>query len=372
MDNSYAEHDPLTWDTLMQSINNLIKHIEETQWLIYIYIKDHFMNESPEIMHLLMFTYLKIRTQEPSLLNSLMLGQAVRMSHRHEEFPLDTFVREWGYPAMLRKEDICDTFNGSCTMPSLKVRTEEAIFLHSMRRSSTCPDGSKATTMIAVKIHSKPNQTLLWAGVTLMDSYGNSVMAPATLFPVAIGDIQHGIFEVKTSHNAQSRVTDITKSEKQLEDLVPPIVGYVESFDTRHGHYHIYDSLSRHFVADHPHISLNKSDYVMFCPMIPVSRKFKSAIPTRVIEPEEGRRAFGCLDAYVSYIDKDRGFLHYIITSEIASTPEGVISNEGFAPLSCLSDSNRVPEVNDTIRIVVILKRKANGKKGNHVVEIIY
>ena len=372
MDNSYAEYDQLTWDTLMQSINSLIKHIEETQWLIYIYIKDHLMDESPEIMHLLMFTYLKIRMQEPSLLNSLMLGLAVRMSRIHDEFPLDAFVREWGYPAMLRKEDKCDTFNGSCTTPSLKVRTEEAILMHSKRRSTMCPDGSTTTTMIAVNIHMNPNQTLLWAGVTLMDSCGNSITAPAILFPVAIGDIQHGIFEVKTSRNAQSRVTDITKSERQLEDIVPPRVGFVESFDPRHGHYHIYDSLSRHFVADHPHISLKRGDYVMFCPMIPVSSSFKSAIPIRVIDAEEGRRAFGCLEACVSHIDKNRGFLRYIITSEIASTPEGVISNEGFASLSCLREGDRVPETDDTIRIVVILKRKANGKKGNHVVEIIY
>ena len=66
---------------------------------------------------------------------------------------------------------------------------------------------------------------------------------------------------------------EVTLSAKFITDLFDYEVGYVDCFKIHNRHYHIFDSLSRHFVAENPDIDILPSDYVLFCPIIPIFAK---------------------------------------------------------------------------------------------------
>ena len=145
------------------------------------------------------------------------------------------------------------------------------------------------------------------------------------------------------------------------------IIGYVDRYDAVHKHYHIFDCASRHFVAKEPRITPEVGDFVHFVPVIPKHGNFKTAIVTDTVTVEEGRREFGLYDAKVKYVNKEKGYFYYTITSIIPSTPEGTITQEGSARLSLLPDA----KVDQVIRILMFLKRGKDGIKRNAVVMVL-
>lgn len=142
------------------------------------------------------------------------------------------------------------------------------------------------------------------------------------------------------------------------------IIGYVDRYDAVHKHYHIFDCLSRHFVAKEPRITPVVGTFVHFVPVIPEHGNFKTAIVTDNVTVEEGRREFGMYDAKVKYVNQEKGYFYYTITSIIPSTPEGTITQEGSARLALCPTA----KVDDSIRIVMFLKRGRDGIKRNAVV----
>ena len=177
---------------------------------------------------------------------------------------------------------------------------------------------------------------------------------------------------VRVSKEGNERADEIVVSEKNIADAFPSVVGYVDGVDMGHGHYHIYDSLSRHFVAEKPTLIVKQQDFVVFSPVIPAVDKFKSAIISTVLPHDEGLKAFGTMKAEITYMNTDEGYLRYRITSPIADTPEGTLAEEGFARLSAVADDKMRQSltVGDSVSLLLFLKRGKDGEKRNHVVEI--
>lgn len=68
-------------------------------------------------------------------------------------------------------------------------------------------------------------------------------------------------------------------STRKPTEVFPTAIGYLEAIDQQHGHMHIYDSHSRHFVAPVQRFSRERvGDFVRFIPIIPATSKFKTAI----------------------------------------------------------------------------------------------
>lgn len=151
-------------------------------------------------------------------------------------------------------------------------------------------------------------------------------------------------------------------------DASKAIVGYVERYDPKHQHYHIFDSQSRHFVAKNPKVVPAVKGFVRFIPVIPEEGNFKTAIVLAVMPPEQGLQLFGTYEAKVKYVNSEKGYFYYTITSTIPQTPEGTITEEGSASLSL---SAAPLAVGQTIRIQMFLRRGKDRVKRNYVVKVI-
>ena len=147
------------------------------------------------------------------------------------------------------------------------------------------------------------------------------------------------------------------------------IIGYVDYFDEKHMYYHIYDSMSRHFVAIDPHIVPEVGGFVEFTPIIPEDGKFKTAVVHRVFGNEDHLAAmevFGTYDATVTDVDEESGYFEYRITSEICPTTEGVITERGRAFLGVM----RLKK-GQNVKLLLFLKREKDGVKRNYVAKTL-
>ena len=113
---------------------------------------------------------------------------------------------------------------------------------------------------------------------------------------------------IKYSKEGKPNIIEIAASEKNVADLFPAITGYVSYIDEAHGHYHVFDGQSRHFVAEKPKTKINTGDFVCFSPIIPKENKFKSAIINKTMSLTEGMNSFRSRHAKVTYADEEKGY----------------------------------------------------------------
>ena len=151
-------------------------------------------------------------------------------------------------------------------------------------------------------------------------------------------------------------------------------VGYVDFVDENHGHIHVYDSQSRHFVAlksVHSALSITAGSFVRFCPIIANGDHFKWAAIVGLMDKYEGRKAFGVYEAKVEYANLKEKYIRYSLESAIKYTPEGNIIKGGFASTAALPDDVRNGIVIDShVRLILFLKRGKDGIKHNYVAEV--
>lgn len=146
------------------------------------------------------------------------------------------------------------------------------------------------------------------------------------------------------------------------------IVGYVDRYDPKHQHFHIFDNTSRHFVAKNPKVTPTVNGFVRFIPVIPKEGNFKTAIILAGIPAEQGLQLFGTYEAKVKYVNTEQGYFYYTITSPIPETPEGTITQEGSASLSLAAAPLAVGQ---SIRIQMFLRRGKDRIKRNSVVKVM-
>ncbi|MCM1079429.1 MAG: hypothetical protein NC344_10625 [Bacteroidales bacterium] len=152
-------------------------------------------------------------------------------------------------------------------------------------------------------------------------------------------------------------------------DISKKIIGYVDRYDAKHSHYHIFDQMSRHFVAIAPKTPPTVGEYVWFAPVIPEKGNFKTAVALTPIDHKDGQRIFGIMKARVQYVNNEKEYFGYEILSPIPSTPEGIITKEGYGKLSLAGTAGL--SANQEIGIILFLTRGKEGKKRNHIAEII-
>ena len=162
------------------------------------------------------------------------------------------------------------------------------------------------------------------------------------------------------------------KRDPELPMILPPIIGYVNSYDAKNDFFHIFDNASRHFVAKSPKVLPLIGEYVWFTPIIPANSRFKSAVIIKQEEHIAGRETFGTLDAVYLQTDTEKKTFRYKITSPLPDADGGTMVAEGNASLKLLNcPKGKYPEESTHLKLVVFLVRGSDGTKYNHVAEAV-
>lgn len=379
---TYNTQQVLSWDELLESINNGASHPDETQWAIYRYLKENYKNEGSVMSRTLLAAYMKLHVNEPSLINSLMLGIAAKVSEVYPDFRFPQFLKAWGYKGNLRNQDKeRQTSKDGRTYLALVERVERALqsyLLHHPEEERE--DSNLIVSMYAVKVFEKISDGKKRRYVKLVAANGSEFIADSHQFPCKPWEICGHMFDVLTrvSRQGKERASEIVVSKKRVDEVFSTQVGYVDGIDESHNHVHIYNAQSQHFVAEKSTLStqpsihnISNSSFVLFCPIIANGDHFKSAAIIRILNKDEGRKAFGMYEAEITFVNRQEQFIRYAITQDIRPTNEGTISKEGFATIAAISNEDKQKiAVGKHVWLLLFLKRGKEGTKRNHVAEI--
>lgn len=379
---TYNTQQVLSWDELLESINNGASHPDETQWAIYRYLKENYKNEGSVMSRTLLAAYMKLHVNEPSLINSLMLGIATKVSEVYPDFRFPQFLKAWGYKGNLRNQDKeRQTSKDGRTYLALVERVERSLqsyLLHHPEEERE--DCNLIVSMYAVKVFEKISDGKKRRYVKLVAANGSEFIADSHQFPCKPWEICGHMFDVLTrvSRQGKERASEIVVSKKRVDEVFSTQVGYVDGIDESHNHVHIYNAQSQHFVAEKSTLStqpsiqnISNGSFVHFCPIIANGDHFKSAAIIRILNKDEGRKAFGMYEAEITFVNRQEQFIRYAITQDIRPTNEGTISKEGFATIAAISNEDKQKiAVGKHVWLLLFLKRGKEGTKRNHVAEI--
>lgn len=371
-----------SWDELQELLDSARSHPEIACWGIYRHLNAHYKELGSEASRTLLATYMTIPHEQPSQLHSCILSVAVKIAYEYPDFRFCDFLRYWGYSDKLRPEDRRVIVLGERTIPSLFDRTERARQFCLLRQSGEkplMPDGSTyvgdreyVMPMVAVKVWERDMNGKRLRSVKLVGQTGHELMADSRLFFCKPLDIYGRLFDVLVRNNGEREtVRRANISARKIEDVFPPVVGFIKNYDDQHRFFHIYDAQSRHFVAELPPERASAGSYVMFSPIIPERDKFKSAIITKALNADEGRQLFGTYEAEVTYANAEKGFFSYKIISPLRPTPEGTATAEGTASTHTPGIPVEGLAVGQRIRVVMFLTRRRDKTKQNFVAEVI-
>ena len=368
----------VTWDELLDSIATGAAHPDDTNWKIYRYLQNNYKTMGSVMARTLLAAYMKLHVKRMSLIDSCMLGMAVKVSETYVDFRLPKFLEAWGYDSCLRAQDLQrQTGKDGRQYLSLKERVERALqsyrLHHPEERKGECEG---IMSMYAAKVFEKETNGRKRRYVKLVATNGSELIADSHQIPCRPWEISGRMFDVLTrvSRQGNERASEIVVSAKRVDEVFSAEVGFVEFIDESHGHIHVYDSQSRHFVAEksaHTALKISVGNYVRFCPIIVNGDHFKSAAIVSVMDKYEGRKAFGIYEAKVEYANVKDRYIRYSLESAIRYTPEGNIIKAGFASTADLPEDVRNGMVQGShVRLILFLKRGKDGMKHNYVAEV--
>ena len=368
----------VTWDELLDSIATGAAHPDDTNWKIYRYLQNNYKTIGSVTARTLLAAYMKLHVKRMSLVDSCMLGMAVKISETYGDFKLSKFLEAWGYDSCLRAQDLQrQTGKDGRQYLSLKERVERVLQSYRLHHPEECNGECEGiVSMYAAKVFEKEINGRKLRYVKLVATNGSELIADSHQFPCRPWEISGRIFNVLTrvSKQGNERVSEIVASAKRVDEAFSAEVGFVEFIDESHGHIHVYDSQSRHFVADksaHTALKISVGNYVRFCPIIANGDHFKSAAIVSVMDKYEGRKAFGIYEAKVEYANVKDRYIRYSLESAIRYTPEGNIIKAGFASTANLPEDVRNGMVQGShVRLILFLKRGKDGMKHNYVADI--
>ena len=368
----------VTWDELLDSIATGAAHPDDTNWKIYRYLQNNYKTIGSVTARTLLAAYMKLHVKRMSLVDSCMLGMAVKISETYGDFKLSKFLEAWGYDSCLRAQDLQrQTGKDGRQYLSLKERVERALQSYRLHHPEECNGECEGiVSMYAAKVFEKEINGRKLRYVKLVATNGSELIADSHQFPCRPWEISGRIFNVLTrvSKQGNERVSEIVASAKRVDEAFSAEVGFVEFIDESHGHIHVYDSQSRHFVADksaHTALKISVGNYVRFCPIIANGDHFKSAAIVSVMDKYEGRKAFGIYEAKVEYANVKDRYIRYSLESAIRYTPEGNIIKAGFASTANLPEDVRNGMVQGShVRLILFMKRGKDGMKHNYVADI--
>ena len=375
----------VTFEQLVAYLEDAKRNPRETCWQIYHYLKEHYKEDGSKQSRMLLMAYLRICPKESGRLHSCILTIACLMCQEFGDFKFDGFLKYWGYPQMLSNEDKqAQTGKDGRTYLSLRQRTDRLLRSYMLHHPESRTDENKALLdpqdlslimpVIAVKVFESERNGRKMKSAKLIGHQGKEFLADSHQLPCKPWEIPGMLFDVvvRMSKDGNPRIDEAVISRSRIADVFPTVTGYIDRYDADHKHYHVFDNLSRHFVAENPRIRPQIGDFVTFSPIIPMVDKFKSAIIHNILPKETGASSFGLLPATITYINHEKEYFHYELTGDIPTTPEGTIAKDGFANLSLLASAgiDAATPLPLNVNILLFLKRGKDGTKRNYVAQI--
>ena len=359
----------------------------------------------------------------PSKLYSALLGAACKMAQRFPEFRFGAFLKMWDLQNLRADDYLSVSVGDGKAIPPLARRVAKnymhALLLHPadevpaeqlqpLRNVLEEMRYLHPHVMMVTKVSPVKMQRGTMYVACLIDAYGFEIpfcpvadLKPHPLHSskdarhyVNVGQL-YDVLLRKKEPGDNSRALDpkygveaAYLTSAPFGEAYPVAVGYVESYDAAHQYYHVYDGLSRHFVADAANENFGRfgrptiqvGDFVQFAPIIPYThdkgkKVFKRAHIIHTYTREEGPQAFGLREVRVAQVDTSRKFYRWELTE-----PSHPIVEEGTTEPSFTSGfvsldddrepRNAVPAVGQTLQIVVYLKRGKDQQKRPHVVHV--
>ena len=373
------KHATVSWEQVVDAVASAKLHPEETQWVIFRYLKAHYATMGSVEARTLLAAYIKLHTRQPSLLNSCMLGLALKMVEVYPDFRLPQFLQAWGYDECLRDDDHQpQAGKDGRRYLSLRERVERAMASYLLHHPEENRDQCGAiVSMYAVKIFEKEQHGRRRKFVKLVAPNGVGMVADSHQFPCKPWEIAGRLFDVLTrvSKEGHVRAVEIVASDKRVEEVFASEPGYIDGIDLEHDHVHVFDVWSRHFVADRATVRLQGlacGRFVRFCPVIAQNDPFKSAAIIEMLPHEEGLEVFGTYDAIVVSVNRELKSWKYALAtvqpSQQLTQAALSLRREGYASLSVLPESRKATLApGQPVRLVLFLKRGMDGIKHNHV-----
>lgn len=114
------------FQNIKQSGNLSINHHESYGWILYRYVKAFENTLTIDALKKILFEYLNLKNERPSLLHSMILQIAVHYSSTHKDFDIFKFFQIWN-PKCLQSNDLKKQYHEGNEFPSLLNRLLKVI-----------------------------------------------------------------------------------------------------------------------------------------------------------------------------------------------------------------------------------------------------
>lgn len=357
---------------------------------------------------------IKLPLQRPSQIYSALLAAAVKVAKVYPEFHFAVFLKMWGQQNLMPEDYEKQTSQDGKSFPSLAERTAKALanslLLHQEDRAlGLTATGFSVCPMLVTRIkESTGKDGRKYRFVTLTSQEGiemeciSNLLQPSPLHPlpegkrhyVNIGQLYDCLLHStnSTSSSADQKLSLAYLSLQRPTDLFPTAIGYVESIDTAHGHMHIYDNQSRHFVAHILRFSREKvGDFVRFIPVTPLQSRFKTAVILSVM-PSSSEEILNVLREiritqvnkekhYAAWelIDKEQPITEHLSALQLSQGEASPVFTSGYFSLETLPAEFPASNVKDSASSVASLSASNNKSQsesyfvqGQHLRAFIY
>lgn len=388
------------------------KVINDYAWLIVKLLNAQMAELGSNYCRQLLADYLQLPVARPSLVHSAILSAAVRVANAYPDFRFSVFLRMWGIQHFRPEDYESRRLDDGKQFPSLHVSTLRALAhtlllypedrqweeAESLLNAAGQGGYSILPTMVTRIREALGKDGRKYNFVTLTSPEGIEIesishkLQPSPLHPlpegkrhyVNIGQLYDCLLLTKQESSSSSSLKDAYLSSQKPTDLFPQEIGYIEAIDEAHGHIHVYDALSRHFVAPKQRFSREKvGDFVRFIPVIPQTSKFKTAILLTTIPSASPEVQNILREIRITHINTEKGYAAWELVNKDAPITEQLSAlqlsqgeqspsfTSGYLTLATVPDG--IPSglsVGQTLRALIYLKRGKDGQKRPHVAVI--
>lgn len=315
------------------------KTISDYAWTIVKALLQHCEEIDSVTARQLLAESLQLPTERPSALYSALLAAAIKVANTYPEFRFSTFLKMWNITNLRPEDAVRQQAKDGKSFPSLTERTAKALAHSLLLHPETAENGfdlflANNGIVILPMLVTRVKEAVGKDGrkyrfVTLTSPEGHEVetishnLQISPLMPLPEGKRHYiNIGQLYTCQlRKKTSATDVTLHEaflsyKKAAEIFPAEIGYIEAIDATHGHMHIYDAYSRHFVAPVQRFSKEKAgDFIRFIPIVPQESKFKTAIiqstipslsPSSVLSLPE--REHLLREIRITHINKEKGY----------------------------------------------------------------
>lgn len=391
------------------------KVINDYAWLMVKLLNAQMAELGSNYCRQLLADYLQLPVPRPSLVHSAILASAVRVANAYPDFRFSVFLRMWGIQHFRPEDYESRKTDDGKQFPSLHDSTMRAL-AHSLLLypedrqweeaqsllNATGQGGHCILPMMVTRIREalgKDGRKYIF--VTLTSPEGIEIesishkLQPSPLCPqsevkrhyVNIGQLYDCLLRQKSStvpSESSLALQNAYLSAQKPTGLFPQEIGYVEAIDEAHGHIHVYDALSRHFVAPKQRFSReNVGDFVRFIPVIPQTSRFKTAIILTTVPSGSSEVKSILRDISITHINTEKRYAAWELVNKEAPITEQLSRlqlsqgeqspafTQGYLNLTAVPDgSSSGLTVGQTLRALIYLKRGKDGQKRPHVAVI--